>query len=1003
MAGADEPTGDLLTQLSARTRDALLLLDPGAEPRFVSDACREMLGAPEGAEGLPALLQRVHSEDRARLEALLAPGDPLHDCLRIRVDAGSDVWRALEARIERSPEGLWVRFLDVVQEVSAPGDTRPPLELIARYLEDVLWLVDPDRQTLLYVSEGYEAMFGRTRATLQTGPRAFYDAVHPADREALRKAALDGLESGWAHEFRVVLPDGSTRWVRQRSVPVRVEGSASPLGVGITQDIDERKRAEEARRASEQRFAVLTGNAFDTLSEVDSQGRTLWTTSSADPPSFVRPEASDGTLQFGVIHDGDRSQVKRSFEAAFERAEPVTLEYRVAGLDGGWHWVETSLNPFVTEQGERRALFVTRDISKRRELVQALADSEERFRLLAENSHDLIAEYDQHAKLLYANQRVLDAEGVRLDECSDISPFDGLHPDDRPNVEARLANLGKTKDPIVLTFRRQHHDGTWRWLESHMHVHLTAAGEPRMVCIARDITERKQAEDRIRASEERYRLLVEGSPEAIVVHSAGRVLYANPAALGLAGADSADDVLGRPLSQWIEASASHQDRVPGLGPERAQYRIRGLDGQVREVLGSDSRITYAGRPAVQTVFRDITEWRRALQERQQLQVQLQESRKLESLGVLAGGIAHDFNNLLAVILGNTRFAQNRLSDAAEAREALEDAVEAAESAARLTRQLLAYAGRRAPEVRPVNLSDHVRSLAGLLQAAVPKKITLHFDLADALPSVRADVVQLEQVTMNLVRNAADAIGEQGGRIDVSTVRVEASAQDLQTWTGSNELAAGEYVVLEVSDTGCGMTDETRQRIFDPFFTTKTEGHGLGLSAVLGLVRGHEGGIAIESAPGNGTSIRVLLPASEAVASDHAPSSAGSASLGATVLVVDDEAGVRRMLRRTLVAHGCSVLEACDGLEAIAAVREAAGTIDVVVLDLNMPKANGEETLAGIRRAAANLPVLLSSGDDHTGVAGRADSDPRTGFLAKPYRDEDLILRLKSLLEATRST
>jgi len=1000
MAGRDRPQGDLIGWISSETRDAILLLGADHALRFASDACRKTLGAAENASDLSGLLDEIHPDDRARIESALAPGAEPSSRVRLRVRSGEQGWRSVEARVEHGPAGASARFLDVVQGVPAPGDARSPLELIASHLEDVLWLVDPQRQLLLYVSEAFEVMFGRSRETLQAGPRAFWDAVHPEDREELRKVAIDGLESGWAHEFRVILPDGSSRWVRQRSVPVRVAGSPHPLGVGITQDIDERRRAEEARRESEQRFEVLTRSAFDVLSELDARGRTLWSSRRTQSPTFAGPDRATGAPRTDLVHEEDRAEVTSTFASAFERGEQAICEYRAVDDRGGWNWIETSITPFVTESGERRALFVTRDVSKRRALVQALADSEERFRLLAEHSHELIAEYDQNARLLYANRQVLDLEGASLEECAMRSPFEGVHPEDRPRVEAQLANLAVSPEPIALTFRRQYRDGSWRWLEAHMHIHQTAAGEPRMVCIARDVTERKQAEDRIRQSEERYRLLVERSPEAIVVHSDGRLLYANPAALELAGAASPETVLGRPIAEWIEASSSRQDRVPGAGDEQAHHRVRRPDGAVREVLGSDSRITYAGKPAVQTVLRDITEWRRSERERQQLQVQLQEARKLESLGVLAGGIAHDFNNLLAVILGNTRYSLQRTGDpgqAREAREALGDAIEAAESAARLTRQLLAYAGRRAPEVRPVDLSEHVRAVSGLLEAAVPKKVRLQLHLAESLPLVRADVVQLEQVAMNLVRNGADAIGEEGGRVDVTTRLVNASARDLQAWTGSDELAPGEYVVLEVSDTGCGMTAETRQRIFDPFFTTKTDGHGLGLSAVLGLVRGHDGGIAIESVPGRGTSIRVLLPASDDQVGDLERAPADTGPLGATVLVVDDEDAVRRMLHRTLASHGCRVIEARDGLEAMACVRARSAEIDIVLLDLNMPRADGEETLTGIRRLAPELPVLLSSGEDHTGVAERADGDPRTGFLAKPYRDEDLVSRLESLL------
>ena len=414
-------------------------------------------------------------------------------------------------------------------------------------------------------------------------------------------------------------------------------------------------------------------------------------------------------------------------------------------------------------------------------------------------------------------------------------------------------------------------------------------------------------------------------------------------------------------------------------------------------MGSHSAIRFDGRAATQTVLHDVTERRRAERERERLLVQLQEARKLESLGVLAGGIAHDFNNLLAVMLGNVNFARRGWCGDEETAAALQDTLEAGESAARLTRQLLAYAGRRAPEVRPVDLSEHVRSIQGLLEAAIPKKVELRFELAESLPVARADVVQLEQVTMNLVRNAAEAIGENEGCVTVLTGAVRIDASTPRDSAAGDDLAPGNYPYLEVRDDGAGMDEDTRRRIFDPFFTTKKTGHGLGLSTVLGLVRGHGGGIELTSEPGHGTAIRIHLPASEAVDRPAKKTPEIVAPVGATVLVADDEPGLRRMLRRILESQGCEVLEAEDGVEAVRIWRERSEDVDIVILDLNMPRAGGEEALMQLRELAAELPVLLSSGDDQSLLADRVSGDPHTAFISKPYLEPELLERIHSLL------
>jgi CheY-like chemotaxis protein len=263
--------------------------------------------------------------------------------------------------------------------------------------------------------------------------------------------------------------------------------------------------------------------------------------------------------------------------------------------------------------------------------------------------------------------------------------------------------------------------------------------------------------------------------------------------------------------------------------------------------------------------------------------------------------------------------------------------------------------------------------------------------------VRADVAQLEQVTMNLVLNAAEAIGAGEGEVRIRTGTLAATHADVRGWIGAHDLEPGAYAWLEVADSGCGMDEETQGRIFDPFFTTKQSGHGLGLSAVLGLVRCHGGGISLASRPGAGTTIRVFLPAAEPTAAAEAPRPTAGAPLRATVLVVDDEPLIRRAVKRILSSSHCSVLEACDGLDAVETFRRHASEIDLVLLDINMPRAGGEEALRMLRELQPELPVLLSSGYDGVELAQRLGDGRRTGFIAKPYLETELRARIEALL------
>ena len=367
--------------------------------------------------------------------------------------------------------------------------------------------------------------------------------------------------------------------------------------------------------------------------------------------------------------------------------------------------------------------------------------------------------------------------------------------------------------------------------------------------------------------------------------------------------------------------------------------------------------------------------------------------KLESIGVLAGGIAHDFNNLLHVVLGNADLARLHVPGDSEAREHLDEVVRATQRAAELAQQLLAYSGRGAVESRQLDLSREVREMATLLRTAMSKQATLKWDLAPELPPVTADPAQLRQIVMNLITNASDALGEASGTITLRTGVVESPQ------TPAEPPAA---VFLEVSDTGCGMDSGTLQRIFDPFFSTKFTGRGLGLAAVMGIVESHQGHIRIRTAPGEGTSFKVVLPAvtGEADAAPRRRSGTGWRGQG-TVLVVEDEEGVREVVGRMLERLGFDVITAVDGQDALRVLDAHDGGLTAVLLDLSMPRVGGAETVRLLRQRSPELPVVLMSGYTEQDVASKIldGLGGSVGFLQKPFLSEDLSSVLRQISQS----
>jgi len=397
------------------------------------------------------------------------------------------------------------------------------------------------------------------------------------------------------------------------------------------------------------------------------------------------------------------------------------------------------------------------------------------------------------------------------------------------------------------------------------------------------------------------------------------------------------------------------------------------------------------------VSTNITARRHAEREQAKLQAQLVEIQKLESLGVLAGGIAHDFNNLLTSILGCASVAQQLLAPSSPALPAVNDVIAASLRAAELTRQLLAYSGKGRFEVRAIDLSEHVREITHLLEATLPKKVVLRLDLDPGLPAVEADVAQIQQIVLNLVVNGAEAIGDEPGSVLVTTGVQDVDAASAIDLVGSAPLAPGRYVFVQVRDTGCGMDDATKARIFDPFFTTKFTGRGLGLAATLGIVRGHHGAVALSTAPGKGTTFRVLLPASSLPVWRPGRPPARDLAGSGTILVVDDEKGVRSTLRMLLSSMGFEVLEAGDGREAIDVFKAHADRIALVVLDLTMPVLGGREVFEQLRLLRPGVRVILSSGYDEEETTRRFSGKGLAGFLQKPYTAADLAEKVSAAL------
>jgi two-component system cell cycle sensor histidine kinase/response regulator CckA len=527
--------------------------------------------------------------------------------------------------------------------------------------------------------------------------------------------------------------------------------------------------------------------------------------------------------------------------------------------------------------------------------------------------------------------------------------------------------------------------------------------------IARDVTERKRAEAMLRESEEKLRAYLESASQGVLtVGTGGTIELVNAKVEEMFGYKRAE-LIGKPLELLVperhraihvhhRADYFGNPRSRPMGPSLDLAGLR-KDGTEFPVEIALSFVASKDGPLAIAFINDITERRRVEQ-------QLRHTQKLESMGVLAGGVAHDFNNLLTGILGNTSLALESLSTNHPARAALRSALAASERAADLTKQLLAYAGKGRFITGPVDISRLIQEIGELIQTSIPKTVQLRFDPAKDLPAVDADASQIQQLIMNLVINGAEAIGEEKhGTVLITTGVQEVDEAYIQTTTGpQGEITPGTYVTLEVHDTGCGMDEATLSRIFDPFFTTKFTGRGLGLAAAQGIVRGHKGTLKVYSQPGQGSTFKVLLPASRKQQPHHIHVPGATELAGeATVLVIDDEQIVRQTAKSMLERYGYTVLLAENGKEGVDLFRVAGHKIALIILDMTMPVMSGEETLRNLKLLNPRLPVVLSSGYNEIEAIRRFTGKGLAGFIQKPYSSVQLAKAVKAAMDGTQAT
>ncbi|MBN1342964.1 MAG: PAS domain S-box protein [Phycisphaerae bacterium] len=688
-----------------------------------------------------------------------------------------------------------------------------------------------------------------------------YDSLWPdLTRQCNACPVPRAFETKRSEHGLLVMSDGQV-W-EERAEPVLCGDGGIAGVVCIASNITEILRDQMALQESEERFRAVFETARDAIFIKNRQLCYVQVNPAMErlfglPAGEMLGRADEDFL------DAEAARHIREVDASVLDGKVIEEEGTtiVKGAAMTFHVIKV---PMRDSAGEIVGLCgIARDVTERKQAADELEREQEKLRVMIEESPLGVCVVDSGGKWKYLNPKFVEMYGYTLrDVPTGRAWFRRVFPKEATRkrvIKAWISDLESSKRGQMCprTFEVICRDGTAKVI--HFKTVTVSTGD--QFVLHEDITERRRAE-------EAYRALVDHSLQGLVIVQDECVVFANRAFAEISGyaIEELQAMSSQELVTIIHPDdretllVRYRERLAGHAlPEHVEYRGVRKDGSVFWVEVYPSPIQYRGRPAIQAALVDITKRKRAEGERRQFEAQMRHAHKLESLGVLAGGIAHDFNNLLVGILGNVSLVMNELPKGSPARESLHVIEESAQRAAELTGQMLAYSGRGRFVVDTVVLSEFIKDMDQLIQGVVPGHISLAYELADDLPEIEVDAGQIRQAVLNLVTNAVEAIDQQEGSIHLRTGLLSADEGYLSECCGYRRLPEGAYVYLEVADTGCGMDDDTVAKVFDPFFTTKFTGRGLGLAAVLGIVRGHYGAIRVTSRPGSGATFRVLLP------------------------------------------------------------------------------------------------------------------------------------------------